>query len=76
MGYFGHPNHPDVVDAIEKGHRKLQAVGKPSGILVGDSDQAQHWLQSGFTFVACGTNLTILARGVEALLERVKAGAA
>lgn len=75
LGHFGKPGHPEVTAAIEEGYRKVRAAGKPAGILIGDPDQAIGWLKTGFTFVACGTDLAILARGAEALLAKVKQGA-
>jgi 4-hydroxy-2-oxoheptanedioate aldolase len=35
-------------------------------------EDAQHWLKLGFTFVAVGSDLGILARGSEALAAKFK----
>ena len=35
-----------------------------------------HWLKEGYIFVAVGTDTAILARGADALLARIKEGAA
>lgn len=67
MGLIGKPSHPDVTAAITAGFARVTAAGKPAGILVGDPAQALHWLKTGFTFVACGSDLAVLARGAERL---------
>ena len=74
MGLIGQPGHDDVSALIQKGHEAVQAAGKPSGILVGDPVQAIRWLKAGFSFVACGSDLALLARGAEALRARVAEG--
>lgn len=74
IGRLGQPGHPDVSALIRDGHQRVAAAGKPSGILIGDAGQAVGWLKTGFSFVACGSDLALLARGAEALLANVKAG--
>lgn len=75
MGLFGKPGHPDVTAAILEGAKKVKELDKPTGILIGNETQAIGWLDAGFEFVACGSDIAILARGAEALLARVKEGA-
>jgi 4-hydroxy-2-oxoheptanedioate aldolase len=70
MGLIGQPTHEDVVAAIDEGARKVAAVGKPTGTLIGDLKLVEHWLKSGFSFVACGTDIALLARGAENLREQ------
>jgi 4-hydroxy-2-oxoheptanedioate aldolase len=76
FGHIGKPAHPDVVEAITAAHARVSSAGKPSGILVGDPDQAVHWLKTGFMFVACGSDLALLARGAERLRKHVADGVA
>ena len=67
----GVPSHDDVTAAIAEGARKVAAIGKPRGILTGDLRFVEHWLKSGFSFVACGSDLALLARGAENLRAQV-----
>lgn len=72
LGYIGQPLHPDVWDAIMPVARKLMDAGVPVGTLVVDPDRARALLDEGFTFVACGIDVGILARGADALLSKVR----
>lgn len=74
MGYIGQPMHPEVVAAIEFAVRRIRACGKAAGILVGDEALARHYIDIGFTFVAVGSDIGILARGAEALAAKFKQG--
>lgn len=76
LGHIGKLAHPEVVAAIAAAHRRVAAAGKPSGILVGDPDQAIRWVSEGFLFVACGSDLSLLARGAERLGRQVREGLA
>ncbi|MDA9351883.1 4-hydroxy-2-oxo-heptane-1,7-dioate aldolase, partial [Ascidiaceihabitans sp.] len=50
------------------------AKGVPVGTLVLDTEFAAKLLNEGFTFVACGSDASILAKGSDALLAQVKGG--
>ena len=45
MGLLGQPGHPDVAALIREGHDRVASVGKPSGILVNDVNQAVGWVR-------------------------------
>ena len=70
LGHLGNPGHPDVQAAIESGIASVRAAGKPVGMLIADEALARRYLELGATFVAVGTDVTILARGAEALARR------
>ena len=72
LGHLGQPMHPDVWELIKPAAQKLIAKGVPVGTLVLDPDFAADLINEGFTFVACGTDTSILARGADALLKSVK----
>jgi len=72
LGYLGQPTHPDVWAAIMPVARKLMEAGVPVGTLVVDPERAKALLDDGFTFVACGIDTGILARGADALVKTVK----
>jgi 4-hydroxy-2-oxoheptanedioate aldolase len=70
MGHLGNPLHPEVQQAIEAGIAAVRAAGKPVGMLIADEGAARRYLELGASFVAVGTDVTILARGAEALAKR------
>jgi len=73
LGYLGQPNHPAVWEAIMPVAHELADSGMPVGTLVIDGDRAAELLNDCFTFVACGLDSILLARGADALVAGVKA---
>jgi len=76
LGHLGSPGHADVQTAIESGIATIRAAGKAAGILIADEALARRYLELGASFVAVGTDVTILARGAEALAARFAAARA
>ncbi len=74
MGLLGQATHPDVWAAIGEAAKIVHAAGKPTGTLVQTADKAVELINDGFSFVACGPDLGLLARGADALLANVKSG--
>jgi 4-hydroxy-2-oxoheptanedioate aldolase len=72
FGYLANPRHPEVQAAIADGCARIHAAGRAAGILTGDPDEAARYLESGFTFVAVGSDVGILARGAERLASQFK----
>ena len=72
MGKMGKPMDPEVWALIKPAAQKLIAKGMPVGTLVLDAGFAAELMNEGFSFVACGTDTSILARGTDALLAQVK----
>ena len=72
IGLTGQPMHADVWALIKPAAKKLADAGMPVGTLVLDPAFAADLLNEGFTFVACGTDTAVLARGADALLADVK----
>ena len=73
MGRLGKHMSDDVWDLILGAARKLMDAGIPVGTLVTDPAFAQKLLAEGFTFVACGTDTNLLAKGADALLAQMRA---
>lgn len=67
MGYLGNPTHEVVQQAIDAAIGQVLGCGKAAGILMADEALARHYLGLGATFVAVGTDVTLLARGAERL---------
>ncbi|MDE0524166.1 MAG: aldolase/citrate lyase family protein [Boseongicola sp.] len=74
IGKLGHPMAPEVWELVREAAGAVQEAGKPTGTLVLDAGLAAELLNEGFTFVACGTDTSVLARGADGLLAAVKDG--
>jgi len=62
MGKLGQIQDVQLWEHISNAAKKVEAVGKPVGTLVMDPAKASSLLNDGFTFVACGSDLGLLAR--------------
>ncbi len=76
MGILGKPNDPAIWEVIRPAAKKLMAAGIPVGTLVFDPVFATELLNDGFSFVACGSDASLLTKGADALLAQVKSGIA
>ena len=72
LGHIGNPAHAEVQERIEDAARRLKALGKPAGILTPNEEEARRYIDWGFTFVAVGADLGLLARGADALAKKFK----
>ncbi|MCE1782336.1 aldolase/citrate lyase family protein, partial [Enterobacter hormaechei] len=70
MGYIGNPQHPEVQAAIEQAIAQIQSFGKAAGILMTDTDAAQHYLNLGARFVAVGVDTILLTGTANTLAKR------
>lgn len=72
LGHLGNPKHPEVLAAVEDAIARIQACGKPAGILTGDEELARRYIALGCLFVAVGADQNVLRLGAEALRGRFK----
>ena len=72
LGHLGDPSHPDVQAAIADAISRILSAGKAAGLLAVDEQLARRYLAAGASFVAVGTDVTVLARGAEALAARFR----
>jgi len=72
LGHLGNPDHPEVRAAIEDAGYRIRKAGKAAGILAPVEADARHWMKHGYTVVAVGSDLSLLARGSEALALKYK----
>ena len=72
LGHIGNPAHPEVQKALLDAVTRLKAVGKPAGILTGNEDEVRRYIGWGYTFVAVGSDVGLLARGADALATKYK----
>ena len=72
MGAMGNPNAAHVQEAIASVRRAATMAGKASGILAPVKADADRYLADGFTMVAVGSDLGLLARGSDSLVASFK----
>ncbi len=72
LGLLGQPMAPEVWAAIRPVAQRLAGQGVAVGTLVGDLDFAGELLNAEFTFVACGQDAGLLARGSDAVVEKMR----
>ena len=72
MGKLGQINDSQLWEHITNAAKKVEAAGKPAGTLVFDPTKATALLKDDFTFVACGSDLGLLARGADNLLAELR----
>jgi 4-hydroxy-2-oxoheptanedioate aldolase len=72
FGHIGNPQHPEVQKAIEDIAKRLKKVGTPAGILTPVEEEARRYMDWGYTFVAVGADLGLLAKGADALAAKFK----
>jgi 4-hydroxy-2-oxoheptanedioate aldolase len=69
MGHLGNPGHEEVQAAVEDALKRIQGHGKAAGILIGDLGLCRRYVDIGATFVAIGTDVTLLAAATRKLLS-------
>ena len=72
FGHIGNWGHPEVQAALEDAVKRLKKIGKPAGILTPNEEEAKKFIQWGYTFVAVGADLGLLAKNADALAKRFK----
>jgi 4-hydroxy-2-oxoheptanedioate aldolase len=74
FGHIGNWGHPEVQDALKDAVTRLKKVGKAAGILTPNEEEAKRFIEWGYTFVAVGADLGLLAKNADALAKRFKGG--
>ena len=72
FGHIGNPLHPEVQSAIEDVAKRLKKLGKPAGILTPVEEEARRYIEWGYTFVAVGSDLGLVAKGADTLAAKFK----
>lgn len=67
LGVLGQQNHPDVRAAVLRVFEAVKRAGKPVGILAFDPEVARSYADAGADFIAVTADVTLVARGAEAL---------
>jgi 4-hydroxy-2-oxoheptanedioate aldolase len=74
FGHIGNWGHAEVQAALEDAVKRLKKIGKPAGILTPNEDEAKKFIAWGYTFVAVGADVGLLAKNADALARRFKPG--
>jgi 4-hydroxy-2-oxoheptanedioate aldolase len=69
FGHLGDNGHPEVQDAIAGALERCRSAGTPAGILTAVVADAERYLDMGFTFVAVGSDVSLLRAASERLRE-------
>ena len=72
LGYAGEQANPAVLPVIDQALGDVKRAGKAPGIITGNEALARRWLELGALFVAVGSDVSILARGADALARAFK----
>ncbi|GAA3204882.1 HpcH/HpaI aldolase/citrate lyase family protein [Microbacterium terregens] len=70
MGLLGQQSHPDVEAAVLRTFDIARDAGTPVGVNAFDPAVADRYLSAGAAFVLVGADVSLLARGSEALAAR------
>ena len=70
MGVPGQQSHPEVLAAVHRVFEAVTAAGKKVGVNAFDPAGADAYLAAGAHFLSASADVTILARGAEALAAR------
>ena len=70
LGHFGNPKHPDVQATIKHVFEVAKTQGKACGILAPIEADAHHYIAMGATFVAVGSDLSLLRNSTQTLADK------
>jgi 4-hydroxy-2-oxoheptanedioate aldolase len=69
FGQLGNAGHPDVQAAIRETVDRCKAINRPIGILAPAAEDARRYLEWGATLVAVGSDIGVLVRGTDQLVQ-------
>ncbi|MCH1882467.1 aldolase/citrate lyase family protein [Agrococcus sp. ARC_14] len=72
MGYPGRPSEQAVMDAVDAAIDAVRSVGTPAGVNAFAEADADRCIARGASFVFVGADVTLMARGSEAAVARLK----
>lgn len=72
LGYGANQGHEDMRAIVIDTIKRIKALGKPAGLLTGDTVLQRSAMNAGINFMAIGVDAGLLARGSEALLNSLQ----
>jgi 2-keto-3-deoxy-L-rhamnonate aldolase RhmA len=76
MGIFGQTEHPFFLNALTAVAEAAQKAGKACGILLRNPEETQRFLSLGYTFLACGSDASLLRGAAQKQLAALREAAA
>jgi len=67
MGFPGETTHPQVVQAIQRLGKEIQAAGKVAGTIAADAEAYHRWREAGFRYLCIGVSGLLIRAGREYL---------
>jgi len=72
LGHLGESGHPEARAAIQDAVERIRRADKAAGILAPIEADARHWLSSGCTVLAVGSDVNLLVRHGDELASKFK----
>lgn len=72
FGHVGQTANPEVVPVIEQAIARIVATGKLAGVYAPVENLAIRWIELGARLVLVGSDIGIMARGSDTLVQRFK----
>jgi 2-keto-3-deoxy-L-rhamnonate aldolase RhmA len=72
LGHPGALDHPTVVSAIRRVAQACERAGKRAGLFAASTEFAQRWQAEGFTVVAVGADVALLAEAARRSLGELR----
>lgn len=72
MGHLGEPNHPEVTAAIARAFVLCSDAGVACGSISGDPGACRQMLSQGASFMALGTDLSVLGSALRLTIGQVQ----
>jgi 4-hydroxy-2-oxoheptanedioate aldolase len=72
FGHVGEITNPEMVPIIDDAISRIVATGKTAGVFAPAEELARRWIGLGARLVLVGTDIGVLARGSDALVEKFK----
>ncbi len=61
MGYIGQPNHPEVIEAVSNGIKRIRSTGKQAGVMAVTKDLVEKYTEAGASFVGVGVDAALIS---------------
>jgi 4-hydroxy-2-oxoheptanedioate aldolase len=72
LGTFGQAHHPRFLEAIEATAVAARKAGKSAGILLPSVEEFNLYLELGFRFIACGSDIGFVNSGARKMIEDLR----
>ena len=70
MGHLGDTGHPDVMDTVSEGIRRIRAAGKHAGLLCLDESKVAHFVDCGANFIGIGVDTLLIGNSARSLAAK------